>query len=235
MSSFLKPVRHLSHSRRGVSKFSVVLFVLGLVVAAGIFLYQANLNSQNEELSKAPTGHRKNAPYIVSPKDVVDLMLSVSDLDSDDVIYDLGCGDGRIVITAAKQFGCRGVGYEYDEELAELARQRVKEAGVEDLVTIKQMDIFKISKAEMNEASVITLYLLDWMNKKLIPQLRELDDGKVIVSHDWGLNRIEPDRIEKIQSKDDPERKEHVVHVWVTPLKSEPPDPAAGKDDSGSP
>ena len=201
--------------------FTAVCLLAFVAVLVGLFAYKAKLTAEGESLSKAPVGHRKNAPYIQSPQDVVDLMLEVSNIDSDDVVFDLGCGDGRIVITAAQRFGCRGVGYEYDKELAELARENAKRAGVDHLVTIYQMDIFKITNEELNQGSVITLYLLDWMNEKLIPQLRTLDDGKVIVSHDWGLNQIKPDRTVRIKSVDDPEGKEHVVNVWITPLAGE--------------
>ncbi|MGI9519978.1 MAG: SAM-dependent methyltransferase [Pirellulaceae bacterium] len=184
-------------------------------------VYKGSLAAQREQLASAPEEHRNNAPYIVSPRDVVDLMLEVGEVDADDVVYDLGCGDARILIVAATQFGCRGVGYEYDPQIAEMARQKVREAGVEHLVTIHQGDIFEIPRDELNQATVITLYLLDWMNKKLIPQLRELDEGKMIVSHDWGLDRIKPDRIENIQSEDDPQKKIHVVRAWRTPLNME--------------
>lgn len=189
-------------------------------MVVGMMAYEAKLDSDNQNLTIATEDHRKNAPYIPSPQDVVDLMLKMSDLDKNDVVYDLGCGDGRIVITAAKQFGCHGVGYEYDGDLVELARENARQAGVDHLVTIHQMDIFKISREDLNKATVVTLYLLDWMNKRLIPQLRELDDGKLIVSHDWGLDNIEPDQTERIQSVDDPEKKEHTIRVWKTPLKS---------------
>ena len=200
-----------------------VLFLCGTAIVLGaaivsLQIYLGRLEGRSAELEQALKGQRKNAPFIVSDSDVIDLMLELGEVDADDVVYDLGCGDGRILIIAATRFGCRGVGYEYDAQIAELARQRVKEAGVEHLVTIHQMDIFEIPHAELNEATVITLYLLDWMNRKLIPQLAALDAGKVIVSHDWGLGEIEPDRVERIQSLDDPNRQEHVIRAWRTPL-----------------
>lgn len=148
-------------------------------------------------------------------------MLVLGQVDQSDVVYDLGCGDGRIVITAAQRYGCRGVGYEYDPEIAELARRNAKQAGVEHLVTIHQRDIFTIDRAELNQATVITLYLLDWMNDKLIPQLESLDDGKFIVSHSWGLKGIDPEHTEEFQSTDSTRPPLHEIHVWTTPLKRE--------------
>ncbi|HZL90407.1 MAG TPA: class I SAM-dependent methyltransferase, partial [Pirellulaceae bacterium] len=141
-------------------------------------------------------------------------------LDEHDVVFDLGCGDGRIVITAAKRYGCRGVGFEYDPKIAELARANVEKAGVADLVSIEQRDIFTIEPAELNQASAITLYLLPWMNEKLMPQLERLEPGKVILSHDWDLPGIEPDRIERLDSQFDNSRVEHRIYAWKTPLKS---------------
>jgi hypothetical protein len=115
--------------------------------------------------------------------------------------------------------GCRGVGFEYDPKIAELARANAEKSGVADLVTIEQRDIFTIEPAELNRASVITLYLLPWMNEKLQPTLARLEPGKVILSHDWDLPGIKPDRIERLDSQFDDSRVEHRVYVWTTPLK----------------
>jgi SAM-dependent methyltransferase len=160
-----------------------------------------------------------NAPYIPSPQDVVDRMLELADLDNNDVVYDLGCGDGRIVITAAKRYGCRGVGFEYDPQIAALARQNAAAAGVAELVTIEERDIFTIETAELNRASAITLYLLPWMNEKLAPRLSELAAGKVIVSHEWNLPGISPDHEEEMDSRDDDSDARHRILKWTTPLR----------------
>lgn len=197
----------------------LVVGFLALCVGLALIVYNWMLSQTLNDLSKAAEGHRKNAPFMTSPDDVVDMMLELSDLDSDDVVYDLGCGDGRILIAAALKYRCRGVGYEYDPEIAKLARERVEKAGLADLVTIHQGDIFEIPRDELNKATVVTLYLLEWMNNKLIPQLLELDEGKVIVSHDWGLEGYKPERTEQVIPKDDPEKLKHLVHMWKTPLK----------------
>jgi SAM-dependent methyltransferase len=173
-----------------------------------------------ERVNSAPP-HRipKNAPFIPSPQDVVDRMLELAELDENDVVYDLGCGDGRIVITAAKRYGCRGIGFEYDAKIAELARENVRRQGVADLVTIEQRDIFTIETEELNRASAITLYLLPWMNDKLKPQLVQLGPGKVIVSHEWDLPGYEPDRAVRMESQDDRSDSQHRIFLWRTPLK----------------
>jgi len=206
------------------------LLLAGMAITAFLVVVLINkrVADQSERLADAPQGHRKNAPFIVTPTDVVHLMLDVSDLSQDDVLYDLGCGDARILIAAAKRYRCQCVGYEYDPEIADLARERVQAAGLEDLITIHTQDIFQIPHDELNRATVITLYLLDWMNNKLIPQLSKLDADKLIVSHDWGLKGIAPDRTERIISRDDVERREHLIHVWKTPLRVT--QPAGGPD-----
>jgi SAM-dependent methyltransferase len=199
----------------------LVLLIGVLLAAVGIWTAVVGYKSWIE--SHFDTGPPKrqplNAPYIPSPQDVVDTMLEAADLDENDVVFDLGCGDGRIVITAAKRYGCRGVGFEYDPKIAELARANVEKEGVADLVSIEERDIFTIESAELNRASVITLYLLPWMNEKLQPTLERLEPGKVILSHDWDLPGIEPDRIARLDSQFDDARVEHRIYVWTTPLK----------------
>ena len=200
----------------------LTLLIGGLVAGVGVWTAAVGYRSwiEGQFDSRPPKRTPLNAPYIPSPQDVVDKMLEAAELDEHDVVFDLGCGDGRIVITAAKRYGCRGVGFEYDPKIAELARANVEKAGVADLVSIEQRDIFTIEPAELNQASAITLYLLPWMNEKLMPQLERLEPGKVILSHDWDLPGIEPDRIERLDSQFDNSRVEHRIYAWKTPLKS---------------
>ncbi|HUE70330.1 MAG TPA: class I SAM-dependent methyltransferase [Pirellulaceae bacterium] len=200
-------------------RWRAVCLVAGLAVLLGLWLgakgYRWWLEGQIS--TGPPQRDAKNAPYIPSPQDVVDRMLELADLDASDVVYDLGCGDGRIVITAAKRYGCRGIGFEYDPQIAELARENAKAAGVADLVTIEERDIFTIEPAELNRASVITLYLLPWMNEKLQPRLAQLEAGKRIVSHEWDLPGATPDHEEEMESRDDDEAR-HRILTWTTPL-----------------
>lgn len=202
-------------------KLLLGLLIGGLVAMIGIWGavlgYRSWLESQID--TRPPKRKPLNAPYIPSPQDVVDTMLEAADLDKEDVVFDLGCGDGRIVITAAKRYGCRGIGFEYDPKIAELARANVAKEGLADLVTIEQRDIFTIEPAELNRASVITLYLLPWMNEKLQPTLERLKPGKVILSHDWDLPGIEPDRVVRMDSQFDDSSVEHRIYVWTAPLK----------------
>lgn len=134
----------------------------------------------------------KEVPYVPTAPSVVTKMLKVADLSEDDVVYDLGSGDGRIVIAAAKQFGARAVGVEIDPELVKEARAKAEAAGVSDRVTFRQGDLFD---TDLSEATVVTLYLFPEINLKLRPKLlRELDPGDRIVSHDFGIGTWTPDR-----------------------------------------
>ncbi len=114
-------------------------------------------------------------PYVSTPDEVVAEMLRIANVDKDDVLYDLGCGDGRIVITAAKMYGCRGVGIDVDPDRIRESRENAIKAGVSDRVQFIQMDLFE---AEIREASVVTLYLFSGVNLRLRPKLfRELSPG----------------------------------------------------------
>src|SRR6187399_1520097 len=120
--------------------------------------------------------------YVPTPEPVVDRMLELAAVDEDDIVYDLGCGDGRIVITAAQRYGVKAWGFDIDPVRVAEARANAKAAGVEDLVTIEQKDIFTL---DLSPASVVTLYLLPELNVRLIPQLAQLEPGSRIVSHDF--------------------------------------------------
>ena len=156
--------------------------------------------------------------YVPTPHDIVAKMLEVAGVTKDDVVYDLGCGDGRIVVTAAKKFGCRGVGFEISPEMVKASNANVKRAKVENLVTIKQEDVFK---QDLSKASVITLYLLPSLNLRLVPQLEKMKPGSRIVSHAYDIKGIKPDRVILIESKEDSSN--HNIYLWTIPLKKEEP------------
>jgi len=118
--------------------------------------------------------------YVDTPQPVVDAMLELAQVRPGDVLYDLGSGDGRINITAARRFGVRGVGIELDGDLIRQARANARRAGVQDLVKFRRQDLFN---ADFSEASVVTLYLLPELNDRLLPKLLQLKPGARIVSH----------------------------------------------------
>jgi len=151
--------------------------------------------------------------YVPTPPDVVDRMLRMAKVTRDDVLYDLGCGDGRIVVTAARRYGCRAVGYDLDHLRVQEARRNVQKHGVTHLATIELKDVLNV---DLRKASVIALYMGTEMNARLIPQLRTLAPGSRIVSHDFGLGDIPPDKVVEMSSRHDDRR--HKIYLWNCPL-----------------
>lgn len=134
------------------------------------------------------------APYSPTPPDVVERMLKLAGVGPRDVVYDLGSGDGRIVIAAAKMFGARGVGIDIDRALVAQAQNNAKQAGVESLVTFRVQDAMTV---DVSEATVVTLYLLAASNVKLRPILtRMLRPGARIVAHNYPIGDWEPDVVD---------------------------------------
>jgi len=156
--------------------------------------------------------------FVPTPHEVVEVMLRLADVKKDDFVMDLGCGDGRIVVAAAKKVGCKAAGYDIDPVRVKESLENVKTNKVEDLVTIEEKDIFTL---DLSKASVITLYLLPSLNVKLIPQLEKMKPGCRIVSHAFDMRGVKPDVIATVTCKDGNERK---VYLWTTPLKREKED-----------
>lgn len=138
--------------------------------------------------SAAPQDTQLRKPdvfYVPTPPAVVEAMLAMAKVTSGDVVYDLGCGDGRIPIAAAQKYGARGVGIDIDPKRIEEATENAKAAGVADKVTFLNQDLFT---SDLKEATVVTLYLLPSLNVKLIPKLKaELRPGTRIVSHAFDM------------------------------------------------
>jgi hypothetical protein len=164
-----------------------------------------------------------DVPYVGTPQHVIDKMLELAAVTKDDIVYDLGCGDGRIVITAAKKFGCRGVGYDISPERVNESRANAEKNKVAHLVTIEQRDIFA---EDISKATVVALYLSPILNAKLIPQLQALKPGSRIVSHDFDMLPAKPDKTLFIEDKQDIHGN-HTLYLWVTPLKQDPVEPQA--------
>ncbi len=152
--------------------------------------------------------------FVPTPAEVVDKMLELAQVTKDDLVYDLGCGDGRIVVAAAKKYGCKAVGFDIDPRRIKESLENVQKNNVGHLVRIEQRDIFTL---DLSKANVITLYLLPELNVKLIPQLDKLKPGSRIVSHDFDMKGVTPDKIVKVTS--DGSYIDHTVYLWTTPLK----------------
>ncbi|HUU20221.1 MAG TPA: methyltransferase domain-containing protein [Sedimentisphaerales bacterium] len=154
--------------------------------------------------------------FVPTPQVAVDKMLELAEVTKDDLVYDLGCGDGRIVVTAAKKYGCKAVGYDIASNRVKESLANVEKNNVGHLVRIEQRDIFTL---DLSRANVITLYLLPELNVKLIPQLKKLKPGSRIVSHDFNMRGVKPDKVVEVNSDD--EYGQHTIYLWTTPLKIE--------------
>jgi len=155
----------------------------------------------------AQTRPNLDVPYVPSPNAVVDAMLKLADVKPTDVVYDLGCGDGRIVITAAKTYGATGVGVDINPERIAEARANAKTAAVEEKVKFEENDLFK---ADIARATVVTLYLLPSVNERLKPKLlKELKPGTRIVSHQFDMGDWKPERQAEVGNRP--------VYLWIVP------------------
>jgi len=170
-----------------------------------------------EGQSGARAKREPDVVFIPTPNNVVDMMLHLARVKKDDVVYDLGCGDGRIVVGAAKKYGCRALGYDIDPKRVKESRRNVRKNKVGHLVTIDEKDIFTL---DLSGASVVTLYLLRRLNVRLIPQLEKLKPGSRIVSHDFEMTGVKPDAVLTMWSGED--ERDHAIYLWTTPLKKEP-------------
>jgi tRNA G37 N-methylase Trm5 len=150
-----------------------------------------------------------DVPYVPTPQNVVDTMLKLANLKPGDVIYDLGSGDGRIVITAAKQYGVRGVGIDINPVRIKEANENARKEGVTDKVTFKKNDLFA---EDIHEATVVTMYLLPSVNLKLRPKLfKELKPGTRIISHDFDMGDWKPEKRVEVDN--------HRIFTWTIPEK----------------
>jgi precorrin-6B methylase 2 len=182
--------------------------------------------AQEADRKKPKTEDRKpDVIYVPTPQHVVDKMLEVAEVTKDDVVYDLGCGDGRIVVTAAMKYGCKAFGFDIDPKRVKEARENVRKNEVEDLVRIEEQDIFEL---DLSKANVVTLYLLPSLNVKLIPQLEKLAPGSRIVSHNFDMEGVTPDKTIKVESKENGSSR--IVYLWTTPLKKEKDKPSTEGD-----
>ncbi len=201
------------HARRGIAILAMLVLTAGL--GGTVYFHRLAETICNNIDTSVPVRPVANAPFITTPQDVVEKMVELVSVGEGDLLYDLGCGDGRIAVTAAKKHGCRAVGYDIDPVRVEESRQNAIDNGVEDLVTIEEGDVFTL---DLSPASRVTMYLLPGMIAKLIPQLEQLQPGSRIVSHDFEMKGAIPDESIVMMSEDG---HEHTLHLWTTPLKLE--------------
>jgi SAM-dependent methyltransferase len=161
---------------------------------------------------------RPEVPYVPTTEEAVQAMLKLADVKKSDVVYDLGCGDGRIVIAAAKQYGARGVGIDINPERIREAKENAKKDAVEGLVRFEENDLFK---ADFHEATVVTLFLLPKVNLRLRPKLlEELKPGTRVVSNTFDMGDWKADKEQTLDGDAD-YGLSHKFYLWIIPKRDE--------------
>ena len=168
--------------------------------------------AQQSEQGLAGATLIRQVPYVPTPQDIVDKMLALANITSDDVVYDLGSGDGRIVITAVQKYGAHAVGVEINPDLYRQSSDRIKELGLDDRAHIICEDMFNVS---VHRATVVVLYLLTSFNEKLRPKLeRELRPGARIVCHDFHVPGWDAEKVIDVTSQNG---LPHKIYLYVRP------------------
>lgn len=167
---------------------------------------------------RAPGTSEEQSPdvlFVPTPQAAVDRMVELAEIKPGELVYDLGCGDGRIVVTAAKKHGVRAVGVDINPERVVESVANARENGVEDLVTIRQADIFTL---DLSDADVVFLYLQPRLNVRLMPQLRQMKPGSRIISFDFGMEGAKPVKVERGKFDEFGER---TIYKWVVPWEDD--------------
>jgi tRNA G37 N-methylase Trm5 len=185
--------------------------LVGLVVATVVVVSAVGSGVVSGQAAQAPSRAGESlAPFVPTPQDVVERMLTLAQVGPKDVVYDLGSGDGRLVVTAAKKYGARGVGIDIDPARIAEGRTNAKQAGVEQLVEFRQQDALE---ADLSQATVVTLYLLSSSNVKLRPRLvSQLKPGSRIVSHQFGMGDWAPEKVETFTDANGTSR---TLYLWT--------------------
>lgn len=187
---------------------SVVLICLG-VGLAGVLGLPLSLEWSAQGAGSVQENQRRtpDVPYVPTPHEVVAEMLRLANVTKDDVVYDLGSGDGRIVIAAAQKFGARGVGVDINPTLVKQARENAEKAGVSNRVKFLEQDLFE---TDISEATVVTLYLLPEVNTRLRPKLlSQLRPGSRVVSHIFDMGDWQPEKTSEVDGRR--------IYYWVIP------------------
>jgi SAM-dependent methyltransferase len=196
--------------KQGIWRMAAPVALVAAVLLVG------SVASQAAGAANAVTAQQPSlAPYVPTPQDVVERMLGLASVGKNDVVVDLGSGDGRLVVTAAKQFGARGIGIDIDPARIAEGRANAKQAGVESLVQFQQQDALQ---ADISQATVVTLYLLSSSNVKLRPRLlSQLKPGARIVSHQFGMGDWPPDKVETFTDGNGTSR---TLYLWTVGANS---------------
>ncbi len=192
-------------------KRSLLFLLAGVGVLTAVVVKWGQQPQAVDASAETPTqlaqSRNLDVPYVPTPQPVVDAMLKLANVQPGDRLYDLGSGDGRIVVTAAKRFGIRGVGVDLDPARVREAKANAKQAGVTDLVEFRQQDLFE---TDLRKATVVTLYLLPDINLRLRPKLlEELQPGTRIVSHAFDMGNWKPEKVVQVDGR--------TIYFWTVP------------------
>lgn len=172
--------------------------IKNMLAIAIVFITVATVNAQDRP--------QLDVPYVPTNQKVVQAMLELAQVNGDDILYDLGCGDGRIVVTAASRYGTKGTGVDIDPHRIKEANENAEKANVTDKVTFIQGNLFE---QDISDATVVTLYLLPDVNLKLKPELLKLKPGTRIVSHAFDMGDWKPEKTIRVEGS--------TIHYWVVP------------------
>lgn len=193
---------------RNTPRFSLFAWLAVFALAGFASFQSGNLSALTSVAQAQDFDSKKIVPFVPTPQEVVDKMIELAGVKKGDTVYDLGSGDGRIVITAAKK-GARAVGFEIDGDLVKESRENIRKAGVQNLAEIRQQDILTV---DLSPASVVTMYLLPDVNLKLKPNLlSQLKPGSRVVSHAFDMGDWKPDKTERVNGR--------TVYFWTIPPK----------------
>ena len=193
-------------------------FVLGVFLVLALTAFDLSLCVMRSPARAQDSifENKKIVPFVPSPQIVVDKMIELAGVKKGDVVYDLGSGDGRIVIAAAK-IGARAVGFDIDPDLVAESRANVKKAGVQESAEIRHQDILTV---DLSPASVVTMYLLPDVNLKLKPNLlSQLKPGSRVVSHSFDMGDWKPDKVERVDGR--------TIYLWIIPAQRRASTPAS--------
>ncbi|QEL18357.1 SAM-dependent methyltransferase [Limnoglobus roseus] len=188
------------------------------MIAARVCLFVTVLAAAMGAAAEPPRGKKPVVILVPTPQDVVEKMLDAAAVTKADVVADLGCGDGRIVVTAAKVYGCKAHGYDLDRACVKVSRAAVEKAGVGKLVRVEEADILDV---DLSDVTVVTLFVGTTLNAKLVPRLEKMKAGSRVVSHVFPIPGVKPDRVLKVTSSEDD--RERPVYLYTLPLTNEKP------------
>lgn len=182
-------------------------------------LGQTSCGPRDDDAARPIERDGREVEFVTTPQIAVDKLLELCQPTPDDFVLDLGCGDGRILITAAKKYGCRGLGFDIDPKLIQLCSETARRQGVEHLVEFRQQDIYQADLPQ--EATIVTMYLYPEMNLRLLPYLQSLPAGRQVVSYRWRMPGVDSHKIVEVATGDKmlPQGQ---IHYFRTPLLVDP-------------